>query len=149
MLTKSITVQGGWHTSSNCDVENQVFTSTQAMLDAGFVYLAPAQLSALYNYDAPVLTIAPPVKDLTLENLDLNKDSVGDLVATGAVISGVINNHAHVLLDNVVLRDSAATISGGALYLEVRGGLILDSKQQVSEKYGCRRRWTRPSRIRQ
>ncbi len=126
VLTKSITVQGGWNTSTNCDVQNQVFTTTQDMLDAGFVYLAPAQRSELFNFDAPVFTIAPPVSYLALENLELYKDTFGDPVAVGAVISGVIDNGAQVVLDNVILRDSEATNSGGALDLEVRGGSRLE-----------------------
>jgi hypothetical protein len=121
VITKDVIIQGGW----------ELVTGTCTSTDTtGFQFVWPVTRSTIVNpLGAPVVILDPSMQSLTVQYVDFfNDQGAGGL--PGAGINGVISNSARVLLDNVVIRDSA-TIIGGGLYLEVRGGsqLILSNVQ--------------------
>ena len=133
-ISKNITIQGGWNPigGTTCDNPNQTLTDTTDFLAAGFSFTAPQTRSTLIHAAAPVLTIAPNVKALTIEHMILKND--GNTTAMGGSISGVISNGATVLLNNVILTGSTTTGKGGGLFLEIRGRsrLIIKDSQFVN-----------------
>ena len=124
VITKSLTVQGGWTPNTACDTENQVFTDTAAMLAFGFAY-SPTQRSDLVTFGAPVLTIQAG-EAITLENLTLQELSAEE-VRHGAGVSATLESGGKLLIRNVEFNQNT-TIAGGAgggLYTELHGGSLL------------------------
>lgn len=121
VITKSVTIQGGWLANPSCDEPNQTFPDPADALAAGFTH-DPDTPSTLFHDAGPVLEIDHE-GSLTIENMALRSDGP---VASGGGIHGVIDNGAHVILDSVVISGAVASGAGGGLYLEVRGGSTLE-----------------------
>jgi len=125
VISKNLYILGGWFPPDvGCSTENEPFTTTTDMLNAGFTFHAPLSRSVLVYSGGPVITIDPQVVTLTVRHMEFKQlgHTVNMTAAEGGGITGVISDGADVLLDNVMIANSRVVSGGGGLRLEVRGG---------------------------
>ena len=120
IISKNVAIQGGWLPTSNCLVENEVFTTTADLIAAGFQFQAPFTRSILAHDQGPVLTIDPSVISVTVQHVELQQ--FGITTTLGGGVSGVITGGAQARLENLMITDSTVVNGGGGVYFEVRGG---------------------------
>lgn len=125
IISKTLVIQGGWDPATgdcNSAGTNQ-FADAAAMTAAGFTY-TPAQRTDVFGdgtHAALPLSLTSG-QTLVLQNLNISSGSAGS--NNGYAISGTLNNGARLRLENMNFNANQAgtNASGGAIYLEVRGG---------------------------
>ncbi|KAA3664152.1 MAG: hypothetical protein DWQ04_07175 [Chloroflexi bacterium] len=130
IITKDLTIQGGWSPSSGCNEANEQAIGAQSFIISGFTFLAPESRSLLNHAGTEsVITIDPQVEALLIEHMIFEHTSGSD--ENGGGISGTLNiSGAAMRLNNVVISDSESLKNGGGLYMSLQNGSrleILDS----------------------
>ena len=126
VITKDLTIQGGWSPSSGCDEANEQAIGAQTFIISGFTFLAPQSRSTLQHAGVEsVLTIDPQVEALLIEHMILEHTS--NSIENGGGISGTLNKSgAAVRLNNVVISNSETIKDGGGLYMNLQNGTRLE-----------------------
>ncbi len=126
VITKDLTIQGGWSPGSGCNEANEQAIGSQTFIISGFTFLAPESRSLLEHAGIEsVITIDPQVEALLIEHMIFQHTSGSD--ENGGGISGKLNiSGAAVRLNNVVISDSESLKNGGGLYMSLQNGTRLE-----------------------
>ncbi len=118
VITKSLHVQGGWmpdfSQTSGCDEPHQVFTDTQDLLDAFFVFTPITPSGLFHEGNEPAITLSN-TQAFTFENVLIFNTGVA---TDGGAIAGTFQG-GELLVDDVVISDTVVSEAGGGLWLEL------------------------------
>lgn len=124
IISKTLLIQGGWKPGAGSCSSNRTsnYTSRAAMLAAGFIYNSAERTELFGDFDHSTLRLdLTSGQTVALQNLQVNSSFANQ---NGYALSGTLNGGARLRLENMNFDNNQAGVNntGGAIYLEVRGG---------------------------